>query len=395
MSSLSALQSRVEARKRKLLGEEGSSVHAKRWRRKGDIEKEAAEAYLARQALKEKSRVGAGGCEAAVASGTKECQSQEGYCSSVENADAKETLQHHTDAPPTSVMPASTGTTNGDSVGERGNLVSITDAPEAPEVSENPPIKVSEVIKRLRALGEPATLFGEDAWARFQRLRDHELAREGEGLGQKNIFQSKMRQMKRADAVRNAYEYSNATMSHQHRTGSNQARDLELNLEEKRVFTTLEDYVRHEIEKFVALWERDVNEMPIERRQTNKGRTAAATLEQTKDWLNPLLRRLRKRKVPSKILEALVNIFKAVEEREYVRANSFYYEQLAIGNAPWPMGATMVGIHARAAREKIGEDKIAHVMNDEESRKYIQGLKRLITLAQSHFPTVPSKMISS
>jgi len=35
----------------------------------------------------------------------------------------------------------------------------------------------------------------------------------------------------------------------------------------------------------------------------------------------------------------------------------------------------MVGIHARTAREKIAEGKIAHVMNDEETRKYIQAVK--------------------
>lgn len=35
----------------------------------------------------------------------------------------------------------------------------------------------------------------------------------------------------------------------------------------------------------------------------------------------------------------------------------------------------MVGIHARTAREKIGEGKIAHVMNDEPTRKFIQAVK--------------------
>ena len=47
---------------------------------------------------------------------------------------------------------------------------------------------------------------------------------------------------------------------------------------------------------------------------------------------------------------------------------------MAIGNAPWPIGVTMVGIHARTGREKIFAQQIAHVLNDETQRKYIQVL---------------------
>lgn len=39
-------------------------------------------------------------------------------------------------------------------------------------------------------------------------------------------------------------------------------------------------------------------------------------------------------------------------------------------NAPFP------SIHERSAREKISTDQVAHVLNDEVSRKYIQSLKR-------------------
>jgi len=46
--------------------------------------------------------------------------------------------------------------------------------------------------------------------------------------------------------------------------------------------------------------------------------------------------------------------------------------EMAIGNAPWPIGVTMVGIHARTGREKIHDKNVAHVLNDETQRKYIQ-----------------------
>ena len=54
-----------------------------------------------------------------------------------------------------------------------------------------------------------------------------------------------------------------------------------------------------------------------------------------------------------------------------LQANDAYL-QMAIGNAPWPIGVTMVGIHARTGREKIFSQSIAHVLNDETQRKYIQ-----------------------
>lgn len=87
-----------------------------------------------------------------------------------------------------------------------------------------------------------------------------------------------------------------------------------------------------------------------------------------------------------------------MQMRQYQRANDAYL-RLSIGNAPWPIGVTMVGwvyhtchsiiqhtdsvdsIHERSAREKIQSDQVAHVLNDEVSRKYIQSLKRLAKLA--------------
>ena len=51
------------------------------------------------------------------------------------------------------------------------------------------------------------------------------------------------------------------------------------------------------------------------------------------------------------------------------------------------------GIHARPGREKIFSKNVAHVLNDELQRKFIQGLKRLITKAQQYFPTDPSRSI--
>mmetsp|Transcript_10792 Transcript_10792/g.19052 ORF Transcript_10792/g.19052 Transcript_10792/m.19052 type:complete len:88 (+) Transcript_10792:1164-1427(+) len=70
-----------------------------------------------------------------------------------------------------------------------------------------------------------------------------------------------------------------------------------------------------------------------------------------------------------------------------------HYVRLAIGNDPWPIGVTMVGIHERKGRERINAGKVAHVMNDESQRKYLTSLKRLLTYRQKTHPADPSKML--
>lgn len=44
-----------------------------------------------------------------------------------------------------------------------------------------------------------------------------------------------------------------------------------------------------------------------------------------------------------------------------------------------PLTYMSLRIHERSAREKISTDQVAHVLNDEVSRKYIQSLKRHVS----------------
>lgn len=79
-------------------------------------------------------------------------------------------------------------------------------------------------------------------------------------------------------------------------------------------------------------------------------------------------------------------------KRDYLAAMDQYIK-MAIGNAPWPIGVTMVGIHERSAREKIYTNSVAHIMNDETTRKYLQSVKRLMTFCQRRYPANPSKSV--
>ena len=68
--------------------------------------------------------------------------------------------------------------------------------------------------------------------------------------------------------------------------------------------------------------------------------------------IKPLLKLLGKQRVSSEILDSLYLIVQYCLMKEYIKAHDKYVE-LAIGNSPWPMGVTMVGIHERSGRSRI------------------------------------------
>lgn len=396
MSSLVEIQARLAARKRAAAvlsnSDDKQAPTAKRWRRKGEVDSAAEEAYRAEQVARQKAR------EQKLSQEEDDLRRRHGKASAAvrEGGSSKESgaaglLSDRGEKP---LVDGSLGGAGSAAHRERDD----------PDGEEAPPLTKAEVVRKLRGLGEPVTYFGESDWARFRRLRNLSLKREEEGHGQKNVFQDKMREIERQDAVRLAHEYAGAEyVETKQDTSKTESGAPEKDSKDRSGAmpggewntsgdkyenepSCSEEYVLREIRRLVAIWQSDVDAMSADVRRTNKGRTAMVTLEQTKEWLKPLNRQLRKRRLPPKILNALASIFRSVSERDYLKADSAYYEELAIGKAPWPMGATMVGIHARAAREKIGEGKIAHVMNDEQSRKYIQAVKRLVSLSQKHFP---------
>lgn len=142
----------------------------------------------------------------------------------------------------------------------------------------------------------------------------------------------------------------------------------------------------------LELWGKKLNDRGEPEKRSTQGKISTAIYGQTQNYLKPLFKQLNKETIADDILKHLILIIKFVLERNYVKANDAYL-QMAIGNAPWPIGVTMVGIHARTGREKIFAQNIAHVLNDETQRKYIQALKRLMTQCQKMFPTDPSRCV--
>lgn len=127
-------------------------------------------------------------------------------------------------------------------------------------------------------------------------------------------------------------------------------------------------------------------------KRTLTGQAAANSMTQALAHLTPLFRKLEKlpkdpSQLPDDLLEPMVEIVRAAQERRYVDANDGYL-RLSIGKAAWPIGVTMVGIHERSAREKLHEsDKgKAHIMSDEVTRKFLQSIKRCLSFAQTRWP---------
>lgn len=257
-----------------------------------------------------------------------------------------------------------------------------------------------EVIRRLRERGEPVLLFGEDESVAFQRLRRLEILEPEIDHGFRNDFQEAMEKVDQA--------YLDEILKTQGKTEDGKSvndvkvEDEGTSIEEIREMASVKlgkgndsddaKVILKFLKYLLQLWGQQLNSRPESEKTSMKGKLASATYTQTQDYIRPLFQRLKKENVPEDILEHLVYIVQFLLQRNYVNANDAYL-QMAIGNAPWPIGVTMVGIHARTGREKIFSRNIAHVLNDETQRKFIQALKRLMTQCQRFFPTDPSRSV--
>ncbi|KAI0293825.1 Prp18 domain-containing protein [Russula brevipes] len=264
-------------------------------------------------------------------------------------------------------------------------------SPEDPGVAFN--ISNEETIRRLRAKGQPIRLFGESDKDRRLRLRALELIEEKghERVGGQNDFRKALEDVESAERLmrdRNA----NSTASEEgkgKKKDDSASGDGEIAVLDMALIKTDPDklypVIYYALKRGLKEWGESMAERPEHVKRTTQGKLAAATQVQSAQYLKPLFKLLRSRSLPDDMLPRLAEIVHHMQKRQYQRANDAYL-RLSIGNAPWPIGVTMVGIHERSAREKISSDQVAHVLNDEVSRKYIQSLKRLLTFSQTKYP---------
>ena len=263
------------------------------------------------------------------------------------------------------------------------------------EMDEGPELPRAEVIRRLREREEPIMLFGELDNDAFRRLRRLEILEPEVNRGLRNDFQEALERVDEA--------YMNEILKTEDGDGPQDVALIGESISMEGLKALSENLSADNTElsckvilQFVQLllqvWGKRLNSRPESEKTSVRGKKESATYTQTSCYLKPLTKRLKKRTLPEDILECLTEIVVHCLDRDYVKANDAYL-QMAIGNAPWPIGVTMVGIHARTGREKIFSKHVAHVLNDETQRKYIQGLKRLMTKCQSYYPADPSKCV--
>jgi len=292
---------------------------------------------------------------------------------------AAEKVREESEPPPTPQVASSRAATNS----PLPDPVSESATPN-PESSYN--LSNEETIRRLRVKGQPIRLFGESDRERRLRLRALELIeeRDQERQGGQNDFKKALEDVENVEKLmnKNAEDSSSAGKRKDENKDSVDILDLELlKTDPQKVYPIIYYALKRKLKE----WEEWMDQRPEHIKRSTQGKLASATQRQSAEYLKPFFKLLRQRSMPDDMLPRVAEIVHHMQKRQYQRANDAYL-RLSIGNAPWPIGVTMVGIHERSAREKISTDQVAHVLNDEVSRKYIQSLKRLLTFSQTKYP---------
>lgn len=266
-------------------------------------------------------------------------------------------------------------------------------------------LSVADVKKRLRSLSEPITLFNESDQERIDRLI--QLINTQIDANFENVSDSKALE---DDAMLYKIENSKDMESDsEDETNSNQPSNTATDSNKKHTKDPLwfldKNIKYHEVKGYsdgkvvfkyfkslLKHWEYILMNRDERVKTTAKGKLEMQTLKRCKEYLKPFFRMCLS-KSKEGLPETLPNIYAMVvacEQHNFVLANDWYIKT-AIGNAAWPIGVTMVGIHERSNREKI--TKVAHVMNNEFQRKYLTSLKQLMTFAQDHVDIAPSMKV--
>lgn len=260
-------------------------------------------------------------------------------------------------------------------------------------------ISLHELVIQLRALSLPIRLFGESLEGRILRLQraleqqtfqsktqtEMDEFRLGKGHGIRNPFLDRkgdkdQDEKKKKSGLVGDHVSAVAIAKNQEPEENDATNDPH-----KKVYRYLKGLLNQ--------WEDELALRPESSKRTAAGKNETKTLKQCKDYIRPLFKQLKTRKLEEGLLHHMIKIVDYCKEGEFVRAHDAYLD-LAIGRSAWPIGVTMVGIHARSGRAKIEAANVAHVMNSELHRKYLTSVKRLMTYAQKKADHVdPSKKV--
>ncbi|KAH8145938.1 uncharacterized protein LAJ45_10080 [Morchella importuna] len=239
-------------------------------------------------------------------------------------------------------------------------------AKNAPAVEE-PPEEAQEMtdedaVAALRELGEPARVFGESAAGRVRRLK-------------RCLAAAEARRVASAPAL----------------TAEEMVLDMkDVGVDDAKVYRQLSGWFALVLRE----WELALEARPEAVKESFQGKAAARSMQQAKLYMGPLFVHFGNRDLKKELYTKICEIVVEAQARRYVKANDLYL-RLSIGNAAWPIGVTMVGIHERSAREKLHEKGMAaHIMSDEVTRKFLQSIKRCLSFCQTRWiPEDPLQMM--
>lgn len=238
-----------------------------------------------------------------------------------------------------------------------------THGEEGTPVPEEEDVLDDELIKKLRALNEPARLFGETHKQRLKRYKKRIGAESLAAIMTDGPIPTTLQPVPEKD-MKVKLPVPKDTEARQF------------------LFRQLASYFTMVLRE----WEITLARRDVDVKESYQGKQAYAAMVQARENMRPLFKKLEKFDLPDSILQPVVEIVHAAQERRYVDANDGYL-RLSIGNAAWPIGVTMVGIHERSAREKLHENEnSAHILSDESTRKYLQSIKRCLSFTQTRWP---------
>jgi pre-mRNA-splicing factor 18 len=176
-----------------------------------------------------------------------------------------------------------------------GALNSRDDSPLPPTSDAAFNISVEETIRRLRAKGQPIRLFGESDRDRRLRLRALELIEEKghDRVGGQNDFRKALEEVESRERELKAKEDgTKGKKKEETAVAGTEILDLGLLKTDK---SKLYPIIYHALKRILKEWQESMDERPENVKRTTQGKLAAATQQQSAEYMKPLFKILRQR----------------------------------------------------------------------------------------------------
>ncbi|KAJ1503047.1 mRNA splicing protein prp18 [Coelomomyces lativittatus] len=226
----------------------------------------------------------------------------------------------------------------------RSTLTSLSPNGGLPSTStsQDRELPAEDVIRGLRLRGHPIRLFGETDAQRIVRLHHLEASVE-EGQGQRNEYAKQLAKTEAGLALAFFQKSTNGEEIKKFKTIYKPDYDVSLlqgplfEVNPDLTFILVYIYLR----RLLDVWENELDDRPDSVKRSNVGKHEYTKFVQTKENLKPFFKLLKRKAVENDVMEKIAEILGYVQQREYIKAYDAYL-QLSIGNAPWPIGVTMV-----------------------------------------------------